>query len=48
MAERTHPDLASLVDPLFAARKEGKLQFPDNSISLPYSTAPVSTNRGMP
>jgi len=27
MAERTHPGIASLVDPLFAARKEDELQF---------------------
>jgi hypothetical protein len=27
IGESTHPDCASLVDPLFAARKEGKKYF---------------------
>jgi len=28
MAAFTHPDYATLVGPLFAARKEGKLNYP--------------------
>ncbi|MEO6978119.1 MAG: hypothetical protein ABI113_07045 [Mucilaginibacter sp.] len=31
MAERTHPDLASLVDPLYATHKEGELQYLSSS-----------------
>jgi len=40
MAERTHPGIASLADPLFAARKEGELQF-----FLPFALVGVVTNK---